>query len=141
MKCSSIIQTLFQLFWLECSPFQPSKFWASPKQALCDNFPFIHVNVYLIPNMYLSLLILLLLILLLLLLLALPCMMRETSDYFVLIDNVADTATHNSNACWCCCRHVSIHSQNIKMSQHDTCINGHIHFKLPPTCTTFTHWR
>jgi len=38
-----------------------------PKQALHDHFPFIHVNVYLIPNMYLSSLILLLLLLLLLL--------------------------------------------------------------------------
>jgi len=38
-----------------------------PKQALHDHFPFIHVNVYMIPNMYLSSLILLLLLLLLLL--------------------------------------------------------------------------
>jgi len=38
---------------IECSPFQLSKFWAPPKQVLRDHFPFNHVNVYLIPNMYL----------------------------------------------------------------------------------------
>jgi len=63
-------------------------------------------------------------------------MMRETSDCFAFIGNAADTATHKTNACRLCCRHVSIHSQNIKMPQHDNLHQWSYKFELPSNCTT-----